>query len=646
MISLNPSKLHQCSRLSARRDVRMIISILVILMNLVFLSPAAGAEKDRNSCLTAPDLDCVETLNQQLDRLENRMQDSQDLNLAKLRRITLLASRNQPDRAHAVLDTMRPTTKNQSIKDSALLAMVTHLNQYSPEYSKKLLYQIKSPGFFEMARDSYISYLVQSSGPDAALKQLKETNRTAHKMKYVAVRPISHALANNGQVEEAIAFIGAASGSNPLQKSKFFEMLVTRLLDQDKLNDAASLLSQIEDPLLRVTAKMAVAAVLHKNRQKDEAQILFDQSRREMASMNSAQQRRQAFDALARSAIECGRTDWINQSLKDLSAYPKDQIDALIVSLSIGVHRLSRIEREFFVDQAIALIDRPVANSSASSPDRNQAWSDLAITLAHSGDAALAVQLVNRITNREWRERDHDHIVLIISHNAQFQQAFDILSRQAAGDKPAFGYIRLAEIAHHSGQEKWANKSISAARALIEGPDAILLKDRTSVMLAAYESRRGHYELAEMRLRHVNDKQEQARGHIVNLGFVAEEGSSADYQKFLTIAEKAILALEPPNIRHQLLEQLAFQLIMRGKSDPAIALMQAVEKDCARDRYLAKIAGMMRSHSQLIPAQHAIAAIASPAIQIAEEHQILLTALRIALDQQVNPAAFKPINRL
>ncbi|WP_461458202.1 hypothetical protein [Parasphingorhabdus sp.] len=447
-------------------------------------------------------------------------------------------------------------------------------------------------------------------------------------MRYVGVYQLSHALALKGRLDDALELVQNSSDGDENHEGMVLESLVMTLIDKGRIADATKIMAYIKAPLWEATAKSRVAAELSKNGHMADAEKLFGQARRKMAALNHPEDRFRIFESFTRSAIAGGRLDFALKAVDDVSSFPNYRAAALQTIFDIGAGKLDQIEWRPIADELISLHVKQPRNVQMAAERWNNDWRRLATAVAVSGDSKLATSLVQRIPDKDVQQAAMDTIAIILIHSMRFQEAVSVLQLQSNRDRQVQGYIRLSQIADNYGQSAVAEKAISTAIGLVEGPDFVPVSDSTVSMLARYESRIGQYEKAETRLRHVQDKEVQVRARIANFGFAATHGSQDDYNRYLKIARRAVYTVESGKVKSQLLRELASQLVYAGRSEPIFDLAKTIHESAERDRFLLNMAYVFSGYQQFVPAKKVVSEISDPDMRMVEEHRLLLAVLR------------------
>ncbi len=609
-------------------DLRLTICLFLAATSFALLGGTAQAQNSIASCLESQDAACVDVLNARLAQIENAMQDPEDEAVAKLGRVTALALLRRMDLAEVAVDSMPDNSSNPAFKDSAIVAIVSVPAQDSVERGRLMLSRILSREYYETARAAYIINLIRTSDVDTALQELVATNQPGEPMRYVGVYQLSHALALKGRLDDARELILNSGQGDENHEGMMLESLVMTLIDKGRIADATKLLTYIKAPLWEATAKSRVAAELSKNGHMADAEELFDQARRKMAALDQPEDRFRIFESFTRSAVAGGRLDFALKAVDDVSNFPADRAAALQTILDIGAGKLGQTEWRPIADELISLHANQPRKVQMSAERWNNDWRRLATAVAVSGDSKLATSLVQRIPDKDVQQAAMDTIAIILIHTMRFQEAFAVLPLQSDRDRQVQGYVRLSQIADNYGQSAVAEKAISTAIGIVEGPDFLPVSDSTVSMLARYESRTGQYEEAELRLQHIEDQEIQVRARIANFGFAATHGSQDDYNRYLKIARRAVYAVESEKVKSQLLRELASQLVYAGKSEPIFGLAKTIEESAERDRFLLNMAYVFSGYQQFVPAKKVVSEISDPAMRMAEEHRLLLAVLR------------------
>lgn len=609
-------------------DLRLTICAFLAAAGFALTSHTAQAKTSVANCLESQDAACVDVLNVRLEEVENAMQDPEDEAVAKLGRVTALALLRRLDLAANALDSMPGNSGNPAFKDSAIVAIISVPAENPVERGRRLLSRIVSPEYYETARAAYIINLVRTSDVDTALQELVATNRPGEPMRYVGVYQLSHALALKGRLDDALELVQNSSDGDENHEGMVLESLVMTLIDKGRIADATKIMAYIKAPLWEATAKSRVAAELSKNGHMADAEELFGQARRKMAALDHPEDRFRIFESFTRSAIAGGRLDFALKAVDDVSSFPNDRAAALQTIFDIGAGKLDQIEWRPIADELISLHVKQPRNVQMAAERWNNDWRRLATAVAVSGDSKLATSLVQRIPDKDVQQAAMDTIAIILIHSMRFQEAVSVLQLQSNRDRQVQGYIRLSQIADNYGQSAVAEKAISTAIGLVEGPDFVPVSDSTVSMLARYESRIGQYEKAEIRLRHVQDKEVQVRARIANFGFAATHGSQDDYNRYLKIARRAVYTVESGKVKSQLLRELASQLVYAGKSEPIFDLAKKIDESAERDRFLLNMAYVFSGYQQFVPAKKVVSEISDPDMRMVEEHRLLLAVLR------------------
>ncbi len=612
-------------------DLRLVICAILAAIGSVFFSGSLQAETGVRECLLTPSRTCVDTLNTRLSQLETGMQDTSVLPLLKLRRVSALVFWRRFNLAEAIVKTIPTDAQNTTLKDSALVAIVSVSHEDPLERAQRLLAQIESADYYEIARANYIANLARASDPETALHALAATNRPNTPLKYVAVRELSQALAFDGRLQKAVELIRNGTGNDKGQEGNYLSFLAISELNQGRAANAEKLLTDIKDPFWNAVTRSEVAGVVAKTGKMAKAEILFHQAQSEMANLKQTDRRFRVFDTFARSAITGQRLDLAVNAIRDVGSFPLDQANALSRIIEIAAGKVTQAEWRPVADQAIALLKKDEGSLKATRNNWDRGWSRLADAVAIAGDPKLAARLTKHISDRNWQHQNLANIIRTTMHNAQFQEALDLLALQTDWDRRVQGYIALAQLAESSGYKDLAKESLVTALGLIEGPEFVPVNDTTISHLARYESRAGQYERAEMRLRHVKDKELQMRGRIFNLDMAATNGSKDDYDRYFSIAREAIAKTESADMQVHFLQILASQLVSAGKTQPALEFSRSIEDGCARDRFLESMVSLMVDLQLFSPAQRLISEISAPEKRAAQEHQMVLNALRLSL---------------
>ncbi|WP_108812382.1 hypothetical protein [Sphingorhabdus sp. Alg231-15] len=612
-------------------NLRLVICAALAATGLVFFSGNLQAETGVRECLLTPSNTCVDRLNTRLNDLETGMQNTSVQSLLKLRRVSALVFWRKFDLAEAIVNAIPTDARNTILKDSALVAIVSVSHEDPPGRARRLLAQIESAEYYEIARANYIANLARASDPETALQALAATNRPNKPLKYVAVGELSQGLALDGRLQEAVALIRNGTGNDEGREGSYLSFLVINELDQGRITNAEKLLTDIRDPFWKAIARSEIAGALAKTGKMAEAEKWFHQAQREMANLEQPDRRFRVFETFARSAVTGQRLDLAANAVGGVGNFPIDQATALSRIVEIAAGKVTQSEWRPIADRAISLLMKLEVSSEATRIRRDSGWSRLADAVAMAGDPKLAARLTKKISDKKWQDHNLAQIVRTSTHSSQFQEALDLLELQTDWDKRVQGYISLAQVAENSGHKDLAKESLVTAIGLIEGPEFVPVNETTISHLARYESRAGQYERAEMRLRHVKDKELQIRGRIFNLDMAATHGSKDDYDRYFAIAREAIETIESTDRQVLFLQILASQLISVGKTQPALEFGRSIEKGCARDRFLESTASLMVDHQLFSPAQKLISEISDPVKRAAQEHQMVLNALRLSL---------------
>ena len=587
------------------------------------LADKAGETVDPHSalttCLASPDLECGEVFSGRIQELEDDFGPNEwPTELFDLKAEILSAQQDL-----GAIEDILPKVKDSYMRDVAATAAINQAR--SPEDTElaiRLSRQIENSELYAKAVDELVSRTAERYGGRRAIDVLQLTKRQDVNVSQPALRTVIAALFQEGEQATAVEFalsIRATETSGALLAD-----IVEFSLSADDPRQARTTYALIEDDFWKVTSAGRLATYLRQSVTGAEAARAELKTAADiMIRVPEPYIRFFLFEHLAQGMIEMGEIDLAVTTAREVGRFPIDHARSLrTVARLTAEHTTSDRWRAILSDS----LDLLETENELDEP-RAMGLADAAMTIALIGDTNWALDVLNKVSDDDLRVLTLDDMVTQLVEQSTFDPAMMLLSEQQDHDLRVNGWIALARAADLAGQCEVSQLAFHHALADVEGPDWVPLTDATVGNLAIYEASRGAFEIAEIRLRFLNEPDQRVHARTEVLEFALEHDAVAVQRRLINSINLTIAETPNPIWRFAFGRALVEKLLAADEIKHAYSSIRNVSDSTSRDSHWSKAADRLSARGKFGDAHLASLEILDKKVRHRTELIVLMRAL-------------------